>query len=62
MPRIDILNGILTVFLQVSLALIAFYLFLREWGLLSFWIGITLTLGVILYFTWYKNLPSREEA
>ena len=62
MPRIDILNGILTVFFQVSLALVPFYLFLRQWALMSFWIGITLTLGVILYFTWYKNLPSPEEA
>ena len=61
MPRIDILNGFITVLFQVSLALIPFYLFLRQWALMVLWIAITFTLGVILYFTWYKHLPSPEE-
>ncbi|MBM4160466.1 MAG: hypothetical protein FJ217_05125 [Ignavibacteria bacterium] len=61
MPRIDIANGFITVLFQVSLALIPFHLFLRQWSLMVLWIAITLTLGVILYFTWYKNLPSPEE-
>jgi SSS family solute:Na+ symporter len=61
MPRIDILNGMLTIFFQVSLALIPFYLFLREWKFMSVWFGVALSLGIVLYFTWYKNLPSPEE-
>jgi SSS family solute:Na+ symporter len=61
MPRIDVLNGFITVFFQGSLALIPFYLFLREWGPMGMWIAAALALGVILYFTWYKNLPSPEE-
>jgi SSS family solute:Na+ symporter len=61
MLRIDILNGMLTIFFQVSLALIPFYLFLREWKFMSVWFGVALSLGIVLYFTWYKNLPSPEE-
>ena len=61
MPKIDILNGLLTAIFQVSLALIPFYLFLRRWSNMSLWLGIASVLSVILYFTWYKNLPSRDE-
>ena len=61
MPRIDILNGFLTVFFQVSLALIPFFLFLRDWESMISWIGVCITLGIVLYYTWYKNLPSRDE-
>jgi len=61
MPRIDIMNGFITAVFQVSLALIPFYLFLREFDLMSLWIGVALVLAVVLYFTWYKNLPSPDE-
>jgi len=61
MPRIDILNGFITVFFQVSLALLPFFLFLRNWNMLGLTLCSTLALGVILYFTWYKNLPSPDE-
>jgi hypothetical protein len=61
MPRIDILNGLITAVFQVSLALIPFYFFLRQYSLLALWIGIACLLAVVLYFTWYKNLPSRDE-
>jgi Na+/proline symporter len=61
MPRIDILNGAISIFFQVSLALLPFFLFLRQWGNLTIWVMVTLALGVVLYFTWYKNLPSPEE-
>jgi Na+/proline symporter len=61
MPRIDILNGFLTVFFQVSLALIPFFLFLRDWGSMSIWIVVFCALSGVLYFTWYKNLPSPDE-
>jgi len=61
LPRIDILNGLLTTVFQVSIALIPFYFFLRQWINFSVWISIAIALAVILYFTWYKNLPSPEE-
>lgn len=61
MPKIDMLNGGLTIFFQVGLALIPFYLFLREWRWMTLWLMIVLALAVVLYFTWYKNLPSADE-
>jgi len=61
MPLIDALNGVITAFFQVALALVPFYLFLREWARAWFWGGILAALSVLLYFTWYRNLPSREE-
>ena len=61
MPRYDILNGIITIFFQVSLALIPFFLFLKQWSKMMLWTVICLTLAFILYFTWYKKLPSPDE-
>jgi Na+/proline symporter len=61
MPRYDILNGIITIFFQISLALIPFFLFLRQWSKMMLWTVICLTLAFILYFTWYKKLPSPDE-
>jgi SSS family solute:Na+ symporter len=62
MPAFDALNGLLTAVFQLSLALIPFYCFLRRWNQALIWSIIAVVLGIILYFTWYKNLPSREEA
>jgi Na+/proline symporter len=61
MPRIDMINGAITVVFQISLALISFYLFLRDWSNLLLCVTTALGLGAVLYFTWYKNLPSRDE-
>jgi SSS family solute:Na+ symporter len=61
MPRIDVLNGFVTIFFQIGLALIPFYLFLRQWGPMIGTLAGVLVLSVILYFTWYKNLPSADE-
>jgi SSS family solute:Na+ symporter len=61
MPKIDMLNGGITVFFQVGLALVPFYLFLREWRWMMLWLVVVLALAVVLYFTWYKNLPSPDE-
>ncbi|MBU1473310.1 MAG: hypothetical protein KJ768_00345 [Acidobacteria bacterium] len=61
MPLMDALNGLLTAGFQLSLALVPFYCFLRIWGQAAAWGAATVTLAVILYFTWYKNLPSRDE-
>lgn len=61
MPRYDMLNGVITIFFQISLALIPFFLFLRKWSKMSLWMLICLTLAFVLYFTWYKKLPSPDE-
>ena len=61
MPTMDALNGLLTAGFQLSLALVPFYCFLRIWGQAAAWGAAAVTLAVVLYFTWYKNLPSRDE-
>jgi hypothetical protein len=61
MPRIDVMNGFITIFFQGALALIPFFLFLRQWNQMYLSLGILVVLSVVLYFTWYKNLPSPEE-
>jgi SSS family solute:Na+ symporter len=61
MPALDALNGILTAGFQLSLALVPFYALLREWRQAGVWGTAAVFLAVLLYFTWYKNLPAREE-
>jgi len=61
MPKIDALNGLITAVFQFSLALLPFYAFLRNWNQLGIWAGIAAALAVVLYFTWYKNLPAKDE-
>jgi Na+/proline symporter len=61
MPLIDALNGLLTAGFQLSLALTPFYAFLLRWNQAALWGTIALALGAILYFTWYRNLPARDE-
>ncbi|MDP2914224.1 MAG: hypothetical protein Q8O91_02075 [Candidatus Aminicenantes bacterium] len=61
MPRIDLLNGFITAVFQFSLALVPFYALLRNWGQFGLWAAIAAAVAVVLYFTWYKNLPSRDE-
>jgi SSS family solute:Na+ symporter len=60
MPTIDALNGLLTAGFQLSLALVPFYCFLRIWEQAFIWTLAAAALGIILYFTWYKNLPLRS--
>jgi hypothetical protein len=61
MPIIDAVNGLLTAGFQLSLALVPFYCFLRFWDHAARWAIAAGILGVILYFSWYKNLPSLNE-
>ncbi|MBN2265277.1 MAG: hypothetical protein JW775_05630, partial [Candidatus Aminicenantes bacterium] len=61
MPRIDMLNGVVTAAFQFSLAILPFYLFMRNWTQLGLWAGAAAAIAVVLYFTWYKNLPSKNE-
>lgn len=61
-PATDALNGLLTAGFQFSIALVVFYFFLRRWPSVLAWTAAVLGLAVILYFTWYKTLPAKDEA
>jgi Na+/proline symporter len=61
MPRVDMLNGLITAVFQFTLAILPFYLFLRNWKQLGIWAGAAAGLAFVLYFTWYKNLPAKDE-
>jgi hypothetical protein len=61
MPRMDALNGLITAAFQFTLALLPFYALLRNWHQFGIWIGVAAGLCFILYFTWYKNLPAKDE-
>jgi Na+/proline symporter len=61
MPAIDALNGLITAVFQFSLALLPFYAFLRNWTQFGIWACVAIGLSIVLYFTWYKNLPLKDE-
>lgn len=61
MPMFDLLNGFITAVFQFSLALIPFYALLRQWGPFGVWAAVAAAVAVLLYFTWYKKLPARDE-
>jgi len=60
-PKIDAFNGLVTIVFQLSLALVPFYCFLRKWSNALNWSIVLIAVSVILYFSWYKNLPSYDE-
>jgi Na+/proline symporter len=61
MPAIDALNGLITAVFQFSLALLPFFAFLRNWRQFGVWASVAAGVAVVLYFTWYKNLPAKDE-
>jgi len=61
MPKVDALNGLLTMVFQFGLAMLPFYLFLRNWKQLGLWAGVVAAMAVVLYFSWYKTLPAKNE-
>jgi hypothetical protein len=60
-PMWDAINGLIAPVFQFTVALLPFYMFLRKWP--QFWTvaAIMMAVMVVLYFTWYKNLPSKDE-
>jgi hypothetical protein len=62
MPRWDVVNAFVACFFQLSLGVAAFYMFLKNWRQLGLWVLLCLAAAAVLYFTWYKNLPSPEES
>ena len=61
MPRLDVLNALIASFFQLGLGFAPFYMFLKDWANAGLWLGLVLISALVLYFTWYKNLPSPEE-
>jgi solute:Na+ symporter, SSS family len=61
MPRMDIVNAVVASFFQLCLGIIPMYMFLKEWTSMSLWLTLCAGTLVVLYFTWYKYLPSPEE-
>ncbi len=61
MPRMDVINAFVAAFFQLCLGIAPFYIFLREWTHAGVWFGFALLTAVVLYFTWYKHLPSPTE-
>jgi solute:Na+ symporter, SSS family len=60
-PTLDVVNSVIASFLQLCLCVVPMYMFLKNWAGMSLWLVLCVcTLGV-LYFTWYKFLPSAEE-
>jgi SSS family solute:Na+ symporter len=61
MPALDALNGLLTAGFQFSIALVVFYFFLRRWPSVFACAAVVLALAAVLYFTWYRTLPAKDE-
>jgi SSS family solute:Na+ symporter len=61
MPKWDIVNAFVACFFQFSLGVAVFYMFLKNWRALGVWLFLCLAAAAVLYFTWYRNLPSPEE-
>ena len=58
---IDIANGILAMIFQMLICLVAFYCFLKLWWRFSISLVILMAVSTVLYFTWYKTLPEKQE-
>jgi Na+/proline symporter len=61
MPNIDMLNGVICSGFQFTIAVLPFYFFFKNWTQVGIWSAALVGLSVLLYFTWYKNLPSKDE-
>jgi hypothetical protein len=36
-------------------------MFLKDWANAGLWLGISLAAAGVLYYTWYRRLPSKDE-
>jgi hypothetical protein len=61
MPRLDVANAFIASFFQLCLGITVFYMFLKEWPNAGLWALLGGMSTVVLYFTWYKYLPSADE-
>jgi SSS family solute:Na+ symporter len=61
LPTMDVLNAFIASFFQLCLGLIPFYMFLKDWANMTIWLLLCALTVVVLYFSWYKFLPSADE-
>jgi hypothetical protein len=61
MPKMDVVNAVVASFFQLCLGIIPLYMFLKDWTSMSLWLALCACTMVVLYFTWYKYLPSPDE-
>lgn len=61
MPTLDVANAFIAAFFQLCLGIVTFYMFLKDWPQAGLWLALTLVTAAVLYFTWYKHLPSPDE-
>jgi solute:Na+ symporter, SSS family len=61
MPRMDMINTVLSIVFQLSIGIMPFYFLLKKWDNAMIWAGVCISSAIALYFTWYKNLPADEE-
>jgi solute:Na+ symporter, SSS family len=61
MPTIDVVNAVIASFFQLCLGIIPLYMFLKDWTNMYLWLALCACTFVVLYFSWYKYLPSPEE-
>ena len=60
-PTMDVVNSVVASFFQLCLCVIPMYMFLKNWSGMSLWIVLCACTLTVLYFTWYKYLPSPDE-
>jgi len=58
----DALNTLLALVAICALYVATLYLILHRYGVAFACFGTTIALGVVLFFTWYRNLPAPEQA
>ncbi len=61
MPTMDVVNAVIASFFQLCLGIFPMYMFLKEWSSMWLWLVLCACTLVVLYFTWYRNLPSPSE-
>ena len=60
-PMFDILNSFIASFFQFCLGVVPLYMFLKDWSSMGLWLALLLVTATVLYKTWYKHLPSKDE-
>jgi SSS family solute:Na+ symporter len=62
LPTMDIVNAFIASFFQLCLGVIPFTMFLKDWTSMAIWLALCAGTVVVLYFSWYKFLPSADES
>jgi len=61
MPTLDVINAVVASLFQLCLGVIPMYMFLKAWTSMTAWLVLCAATLAVLYFTWYRHLPSPDE-